>query len=106
MNNFQACVLSGLGTDTYKVITAGTHTLSAQSTVLPGSALVITLSQSGSQSVSVSDPATSPVELSVSIATRFNCAVGDILSVVTSSSAASDQPPNMIKTIVAVRLGS
>ena len=100
------CVTSGLITELHEVITAGIFTIQARATVLPGSGLVITLAQTGSQTVSVSTPTTSPVEESVSIMSSFNCASGDILSVTTSSSAPADQPPNMIKTVIALRQGS
>lgn len=100
------CVTSGLITERHQVVTAGMFTIQARSTVQQGSALVITLAQTGSQTVSVSTPTTSPVEESVSIQSSFNCASGDILTVTTSSSAPADQPPNMIQTVISLRAGS
>src|ERR1700678_1990847 len=98
-------VFSGLGTDVHQVKTAGMYNLNVQTTELPPSGLVITLSQSGSMSVSVSTPATGPIQEVVGINQLFNCAVGDILSVTFSSSASADQPPNMIKSAINLRQG-
>jgi hypothetical protein len=106
MNINTSSASSGLSTDTFKVAVAGMYYLSAQTTVIQPSALVITLSQTGSTSASLATPATSPVQESVSINKTFNCAIGDILSVVVTSSAPIDQPPNLIKTIINLRQGS
>lgn len=100
------CGSSGLSTDTHKILVAGLYSLYVSSTELPPSGLVITLSQSGSVTVSVNTPSTSPLQQVVNINHQFNCAVGDILSVVLTSSAPLDQPPNMIKTTINLRQGS
>lgn len=105
MNVMKPSVMNGLNTDTFKVKVAGIHTIYAESTVNFGSGLVITLSQTGSTSVSASTPATSPQQECVSINNKFNCAVGDILSVVTSSSANADQPASIVKTTINLRMG-
>lgn len=103
MKDGQPSAISGLGTDTFKVIAAGMYYLSAQTTVNIPSGLVITLSQSGSVSASITTPTTSAQQESLAINKTFNCQIGDLLSVVTSSSAPLDQPPNLIKTIVNLR---
>ena len=97
---------SGLSTDIFKVSVAGPYYMSAQATVNEPSALVITLSQSGSASKTVVSPPTSAQEIAVSVNGSFNCAIGDILHVVVTSSAPIDQPPNLIKTIINLRQGS
>lgn len=105
MNKLQASVSNGLSTDLFRADVAGLYHLYADSTVTLGSGLVITLSQSGSSSVSVSTPPTSPLEEIVNINHLFNCAVGDLLSVVVSSSAAADQPPALVKTTIRLSAG-
>lgn len=105
MQSFQASVLNGLQTDTYKVKAAGIHSLYVESTVNFGSGLIITLSQSGSTSNSISTPATSAQQEFVSINQKFNCAVGDILTVAITSSASADQSPSLVKTTITLRLG-
>jgi hypothetical protein len=105
MKAMQPSVSSGLSTDTFKVTTAGLHSIYARSTVIQPSGLVVTLSQSGSTSASVVSSTTSPMQEEVEVNGKFNCAVGDILSVVVTSSAPVDQPPNLIKTIINLRQG-
>ena len=104
----QAAAASGLSTDTYKIGSvsgAGTYSIFVRSTVKDPSGIVITLSQSGSQSASFSSPIASGQTNHVEMNASFNCAVGDILSVVVSSSAPVDQPPNLIKSIINLRQG-
>jgi hypothetical protein len=105
MKKGQQSVTSGLSTDTYKVSAADMYQIFVRTTDLPPSGAVITLSQSGSQSVSVSTPTTSPKQRHIEINAKFNCAIGDILSVVVSSSAPVDQPPNLIKTTINLKQG-
>jgi hypothetical protein len=105
MNILQQSASSGLSTDTFKVTTAGMYTINVMSTDLPPSGIVITLSQSGSQTVSVSTPTTSPLQAHIEINAKFNCAVNDILTVALASSAPADQPPNLIKTLINLRMG-
>lgn len=104
MKDLQGSVMSGLNTDLYQVIAPGTYYLSAESTVLEPSGLVVTLSQSGSRSASVSTPTTSAQQLVLNINSQFICLAGDLLFVTTSSSASIDQPPsNMIKTTMILK---
>lgn len=98
-------VISGLNSDTYKVAAAGMYTIYATTTCLQPSALVVTLSQTGSTSASVTSPTMSPLEMVIDVNKTFNCAVGDILTVAVTSSAVVDQPPSMIKTTISLRQG-
>jgi hypothetical protein len=98
-------VVSGLSNDTYKVDTAGVYTLNIKTTCIQPSGLVITLSQTGSTSASVTSATTSPLEDHVEVNGKFNCASGDILHVVVTSSAPVDQPPNLIKTTINLKQG-
>ena len=105
MKLLQSSCSSGLSTDIYKISTAGVYSVYARTTVIQPSGLVITLSQSGSTSSSFVTPTTSPLTADIQINGKFNCAVGDILSVAVSSSAPVDQPPNLIKTIITMKQG-
>ena len=101
----QPTVSNGLSTDTYKIGVAGAHSIYVNTTVNEPSALVITISQTGSVSNSFSSPATSPLTNHVEMNARFNCAVGDILTVAVTSSATIDQPPSLIKSVINLRQG-
>lgn len=101
----QASASSGLSTDTFKVLQAGVHSIFVRTTVKDPSGLVITISRSGSSSDSVASPAASGQTNHVELNAKFNCAIGDILSVVVTSSASVDQPPNLIKSIINLRQG-
>ena len=105
MNSGRATVLQGLISDTHQIITAGTYHMSARTTVLFGSGLVITLSQTGSQTVSVTTPPTSAQTDHIDISTLFNCAVGDILHFAATSVANADQPPSFVTSTINLRNG-
>lgn len=101
----QASVASGLSTDTIQVKNAGVHSVFTRTTCLIPSGLVVTISQSGSASSSVTSPTTAPRQRHVELNAKFNCAVGDILTVAISSSANVDQPPSLIQTIINAKQG-
>jgi len=105
MNVMQQSVMNGLNSDSYQVLTAGIYSIKASSTVNFGSGLVITLSQTGSTSNSITTPPTSSQEIAVDINQKFNCAVGDILTVAVTSSAPADQAPSLVKTEINLRQG-
>lgn len=98
-------VASGLSTDTFIVQLAGVHSIYVNTSVKDPSGLVITLSQSGSQTASFSSPATSAQTSHVEMNAKFNCAQGDVLTVAVTSSATVDQPPNLIKSVINLRQG-
>lgn len=105
MNLTQQSCSSGLSTDTFKVLTADTYQIFVRTTDVPPSGIVITISQSGSTSSSFSTPTTSPLQSHIELNGKFNCAIGDILTVALTSSAPIDQPPNLIKTTINLREG-
>lgn len=105
MHIHQQSLISGLTSDVYQAEAAGVYSVYAYSTVVPPSGLVITISQTGSTSLSVTSQTTSPVESVVAVNGRFNCALGDLLTVAVTSSAAQDQPPNLIKTFCTLKQG-
>lgn len=101
----QQSLVSGLSNDTFKVAVAGTYTVITKTTCLQPSGLVVTISQSGSTTASVTTPTTSPVQKHIELNGKFGCAIGDILTIAVTSSAAVDQPPSLIKTTINIRQG-
>jgi len=100
-------VISNLDTYTYTVKSAAVHYASAQLEALNlPSSLALTISQSGSRSASVSSPAMAAGQSVLDLSASFNCAAGDVISFVISSSAASDQAINSIKGILNIHIGS
>jgi hypothetical protein len=75
------------GTITLRTLTEGHGTLESQ--------LVVTINQNGT-----------PVYVGAQAAKGFkincNCATGDIITIVLSSSASADQPPNVIRSSIAI----
>lgn len=96
----QPSASSGLSTDTLTINVAGEHVIYSRTTMVPLSGIVVTMSQSGSASVSIASPQAAGPQSHIEMNAPFNCQVGDILQVVVSSSAPIDQPPNLIKTII------
>jgi hypothetical protein len=105
MNTMRQSCSSGLSTDLHQVTTAGVYKIETRTTDIPPSGLVVTLSQTGSTSASFVSPTTSPVQQHIEMNGKFNCQVGDILSIVLTSSAPADQPPNLIKTTINLKMG-
>lgn len=101
----QQSLVGGLGSNAFKVGVAGVHTVTTRTTCLTPSGLVISIAQTGSTSSSVSTPTTSPRQKHIELNGKFNCAVGDLLTVTTSSSADIDQPPSLIKTTINIKQG-
>lgn len=100
----QSCI-SGLTSSQHKLAAAGVITVRTRTTDIPVSGIVVTISQSGSTSASVTTPTTSPVQKHIELNGQFNCAVGDILTVSVTSAASGDQPPNLIKTTIDLKQG-
>lgn len=103
----QVAAVSGLGTTTFNVVSAGFYTVSCQSTLPAGSGLQIVIALNGSSQVTVGGVATNPTPSQPSIGTsaRINCAAADALTVVLSSSNAIDSQKNAVKSIINVFQG-
>lgn len=101
----QQSASSGLSTDTIKIQIAGVHSLYSRSTCVEPSGMVVTMSQTGSVTSSFSTPATSAQTNHIEMNAKFNCAVGDTLTVAVTSSARADQPPQLIKTLINLKQG-
>jgi hypothetical protein len=101
----QAC-MSGLNSSQHKVVTPGVYSIYTRTTEIPPTGITVTLSQSGSVTASHSSPTAGPITNHVEMNAQFVCAVGDILTAaVTSTGAANDLSPQMIKTTINLKQG-
>lgn len=106
LKDSQANIIVGLGSYTHTTTHAGPYTVSAQCSENPTSSIIITISQSGSSSVSVSSIAPTDSQSHIELQKQFTCAIGDVLTVALVSAAAIDNQLNNVKTIVRVFQGS
>lgn len=106
MNTQQSSVMNGLNTDSCSIPTAGNYSITTRTTMVPASSLLVTITQTGSQSVTYTSAPTSPQSNDTQVTGKFNCLVGDIITVAVTSSATADQPPSLIKTTINLRQGA
>jgi len=104
LKSSESNVAIGLGTFTYTVQTAGLHGAVAVSSVLPPSGLSIVIQQNGTTVASSLSPSASSQIVSAYIY-PINCAVGDVISFILSSSNSNDTMLNTAKTIIRVQAG-
>jgi hypothetical protein len=105
MSPQQASVMNGLNTDLCIIQAAGMYSITTRTNMVQPSGLVVTISQSGSMSKTFVSPTVSAQSEDIEVTGQFNCAVGDVISVVVSSSAPEDKPPSLVKTTVNLRQG-
>lgn len=105
MNTQQQSVMNGLTTDSCRIPTAGIYSITTRTTMVQPSSLVVTITQSGSTSKTITSAPTSHQSADTEVTGQFNCAVNDIITVAVTSSAPADQPPSLIKTAVNLRQG-
>lgn len=98
--------LNGLQTSSYSATQAGPYSITLRTTMQYGSGVIVTATQSGSATTAYTMALTSPVSDDNQMTGRFNCAAGDLITVVISSSAAADQPPVQLKTTINIRQGT
>lgn len=82
--------LAGVQTITGTIATAGLYKLDCRSTFIAPSGATITLSQSGSVSVSITSGAPKANATHAELSGLFVCAIGDILTLAISSSNFND----------------
>lgn len=97
--------ISGLTSTSMKLSTPGPLSVYVKTTDVPPSGIVITISQSGGTTASFTSPTTSEKQRKIDFNAKFNCAIGDVITVALTSSAVIDQPPNLIKSIITVKQG-
>ena|ERR1700744_6377087 len=104
LNGAQSAVVCNLDTYNYTVQTTAAHVCKVSLSVLPPSGISIAIQLNGSNKATFSAPAASQeaCDLSVTMA----CSSSDVISVVLSSSTASDQGKNDLKGIINIHVGS
>lgn len=102
LKDSQATVVVGLGTYTHTCANTGIYNIAVQSSEIPTSSLAISIAQTGSVSHSVSSVAPTDQQSTLNLQTRFQCAAGDLITIVLSSSAGIDKQLNNVKTIIAM----
>lgn len=95
-------VTAGLQTETFTVPLTGLYKISCRTTAIPTSGLLITLSQSGSRTVSVNSGTSTVQQSHMELSYEFNCTTGDVLTMALSSSNVNDVSINQVKTTVAL----
>ena len=103
----QSNVICGLGSFTYTCAAAkaGPFVVNVGTSVNPASSLVITIAQSGSQSVSISSASPGAAQAHIELNKKFNCAASDVITVTIASSAPIDNQLNNVESIVTLRQG-
>lgn len=106
-------VVTGLGTQTSNVITAGLYTLALNFTVpyrasgtsldssstAGGSALQIVVNQNGSPVLTIGGTLP-PTQATLAGSVRMQCSVNDVITVVLTSANAVDAQPNAVKGLI------
>lgn len=102
----QSNVICGLGTYTHTITTTNMYKVKARATENPTSSLSISITQSGSTSATITSDAPAADQNNIVVSKVFNCVAGDVITVVISSAAATDNQLNTVKTTVAISEGS
>jgi hypothetical protein len=105
ISEFQSSTLTGLGTYTYTIQTAGLYNISATSLVIPPSSVSIVIKQNGSTIATSNTPSAVQQAINVGLLDH-SCAANDVISFVVNSSATSDSLPNTTKTLMNIYLNN
>ena len=102
----------GLNTYTYTVVNTGIHTAKIETDIRASSNITVTISQSGSVSATLATGTVQPTILpnttsrsSLILLGLANCAIGDVISFVITSSTPIDQDLNTVKATFRVNAG-
>lgn len=104
LKDSQTNVQGGLGTFTHTCGNTGLYYVSCLSTVIPPSGLSVVINHNGSP-VTTSVATTTASNHVECLAPNISCTAGDTLSVVLTSSAASDNVPNVNNVQSLIRVG-
>jgi hypothetical protein len=102
----QSNVICGLGTFTRTISNTNMYKVKARATENPTSSLSISITQSGSASATITSDAPAADQNNITVSKVFNCVAGDVITIVISSAAATDNQLNTVKTTVAISEGS
>ncbi len=99
-----AATFTGLATYTYNIPNAGNYVVSVVSTIPLSSSLQIEIAKNGTNVNTVGGSASNPAptQQQISNSQIIACVLGDVITVITSSSAAADQLANAVKTTVQI----
>lgn len=98
-------IISGLGTFSHVTLASIMYTVLVRVTEIPDSSLQVTITQSGSTSVTVNAPLPVSGQNNINLRAQFNCVAGDLISVVLSSAAPIDNQFNNVKSSIYLRQG-
>ena len=102
LKDSESNVATGLGTFSYTALVAGLYNVASQSSVVPPSGLSVVINKNGSPvATSIAPSAAAQV---VDIQAQLSCAINDVITVVLSSSTASDLVLNNVKSIITINL--
>lgn len=99
----QSQVLTGLDTMTYTIPATGVYSVSVQSTEVPPSGISIVVNDNGS--LVYTAPTLSPTQSAVQFRQVFNFTAAHVITIVLSSSAASDNLINNVKSNIIIQQG-
>ena len=104
INNIESAKeISNLDTYQHTTKLASLYTVSIQLNEIPPSGMSIVIKQNGTTMATSLAP--SAVQSHIELSKLLNCAIGDVLQVVISSSSLSDTGPNAIKALLNIRVG-
>lgn len=95
--------ITGLGTYTYTLTAAGPHRVLVRATVHPVSGLQIVIKQNAT--TIVTSPTIAAHQNHVDVTGMINGAVSDVISIIMTSSSATDSEPNHVKAVVVISQG-
>lgn len=101
----QQTIASGLGTWSYTILTQGPHSVSVFSQVPAPSGLIITINQNGSPIAPTPAPF-QPSQSEANVMVPLDCSVGDVITIVLSSSISNDPSVPFIKSIINFHRGT
>lgn len=100
----QEVVVSQLDTYNFTTNDAGDYTASVMITELPPSSISIVIQHNSSTVITSVAP--SSTQGTITLQALIPCSIGDVISVILSSSAASDALPNAFKGFINIRNGT
>lgn len=100
LNNAVSNVICGLGSYSYSAEKNSMYSVSIRCTENVVSNIILTISQSGSATSSISSLLPGVDQMHIELRTVLNCQVGDVITVTISSALSIDNQLNTVTTIV------
>lgn len=99
LKDTESNIESGLGTFTYTIPTTGVYTFQVKSSFQAPSSLSIVINKNASPIFTSATPSSAQTAIDFALK-NISCVASDAISVVLSSSAAIDNAPNNVKTLI------